>query len=376
MKKIAFSGSFDPITNGHLYVLKEGLEIAGKALLIIAVNPDKKTLFSAQERKEMIYQTLVENKIEHQVDILISKKEFVAQIALENDCQYLIRGIRNGIDFDYESLIQKANTEVLHGAKTIFIMPPRELESVSSSFIKNFIGPVGWHWYIQKFVSESVYRFIVKKYLFQYIQQYTKVPTEHLPSLISTLEQHYQEKNRFYHNLNHILHCYEELDWLASNYEISTEAIQDIGAAIFAHDIIYNAKQKQSDEELSAQWLLNYGKSLNINFESSAKLVSSTAYFSSNQPPSEDEKTQIMHSIDFAILGSQEEQYKIYQENIRQEYSYVDQKDYCIGRIQALHQLLKKTIYQSIYFSKYENQARKNIQYEISQLESQLKQHI
>lgn len=374
MKKIAFSGSFDPITNGHLYVLKEGLKIADKALLIIAVNPDKKTLFSAQERKEMIYQTLVENQTEHQVDILVSKKEFVAQIALENECQYLIRGIRNGIDFDYESLIQKANTEVLHGAKTIFIMPPRELESVSSSFIKNFIGPVGWHWYIQKFVSESVYRFIVKKYLFQYIQQYTKVPPEHITTLISTLEQHYQEKNRFYHNLDHILHCYEELDWLSSNYEISTETIQDIGTAMFAHDIIYNAKQKQSDEELSAQWLINYGKSLNLDFEVSAKLILSTAYFSSNQLSSEDEKTQIMHSIDFAILGAPEDQYKVYQKNIRQEYSYVDQKDYCIGRIQALNQLLKQTIYQSIYFSKYENKARKNIQHEILQLESQLKQ--
>ncbi len=164
MKKIAFSGSFDPITNGHMYVLKEGLLLADKVLLIIAVNPDKKTLFTEKERENMIYQTLLEHHIEDKVDILISKKEFVAQIALENDCQYLIRGIRNGVDFDYESLIQKANTEILQGAKTIFIMPPRELESVSSSFIKNFVGPVGWHWYVQKFVSQSVYRFIRKKY--------------------------------------------------------------------------------------------------------------------------------------------------------------------------------------------------------------------
>lgn len=367
MKKIAFSGSFDPITNGHMYVLKEGLLLADKVLLIIAVNPDKKTLFTEKERENMIYQTLLEHHIEDKVDILISKKEFVAQIALENDCQYLIRGIRNGVDFDYESLIQKANTEILQGAKTIFIMPPRELESVSSSFIKNFVGPVGWHWYVQKFVSQSVYRFIRKKYLAKYISQYSYVPEKNIPSLIATLEKHYEQENRFYHNLDHILHCYEELDWVVSQNSFSEKTLKDIGTAIFAHDILYNMHQDQTDEELSAQWLLQYGQELSLDFQSSAELIRSTAYFSSSESTL-DETTKLMHSIDFAILGKNAEQYTIYKNNIRKEYSVFSDQEYMEGRIKSLEKLLSKPIYQSPYFLKYENIAKTNLQNEIHDL--------
>ena len=121
----------------------------------------------------MIYQSLVEYGIEDKVEIVVSKNEYVAQSAIDFGCDYLIRGIRSAVDFDYESLIQKANTEVLDGAKTIFVMPPRDLESVSSSFIKNLVGPVGWHWNIKKFVSNAVYDALIKKYLMRCISKYT-----------------------------------------------------------------------------------------------------------------------------------------------------------------------------------------------------------
>jgi pantetheine-phosphate adenylyltransferase len=175
MKNIAFTGSFDPITKGHLWVAQEALELADKLILIIATNPAKKYYFTESERVLMIKESLKEYGIENKVDVVVVRNEYVSQVALDYDCKYLIRGLRSSIDFDYEAMIQKANTEVLDGAKTIFVMPPRDLESISSSFIKGLIGPVGWHWKIKNFVSKGVYDALIIKYLKESISKYTNL---------------------------------------------------------------------------------------------------------------------------------------------------------------------------------------------------------
>ncbi len=69
--------------------------------------------------------------------------DYTARAAKRHGIDYLIRGIRNTADFDYENLIQRANVDVLHGAKTIFVMPPRDLGSVSSSFVRGVTGAGG-----------------------------------------------------------------------------------------------------------------------------------------------------------------------------------------------------------------------------------------
>ncbi len=193
------------------------------------------------------------------------------------------------------------------------------------------------------------------------------MPEKNIPSLIATLEKHYEQENRFYHNLDHILHCYEELDWVVSQNSFSEKTLKDIGTAIFAHDILYNMHQDQTDEELSAQWLLQYGQELSLDFQSSAELIRSTAYFSSSESTL-DETTKLMHSIDFAILGKNAEQYTIYKNNIRKEYSVFSDQEYMEGRIKSLEKLLSKPIYQSPYFLKYENIAKTNLQNEIHDL--------
>lgn len=368
MKKIAFTGSFDPITKGHLWVVQEGLEIAEKVVLMIAVNPEKKYMFTEDERKKMIYQSLVEYGIEDKVEIVVSKNEYVAQSAIDFGCDYLIRGIRSAVDFDYESLIQKANTEVLGGAKTIFVMPPRDLESVSSSFIKNLVGPVGWHWNIKKFVSNAVYDALIKKYLMRCISKYTglNLNEESLNKLTETIIDKY--KDRTYHNINHIVHCYQELEWYLSNRTTDEKiAIEDVGLAILTHDIIYGEKAEKSDEELSAEWTKNYLKSIGVERDNVIEIILSTAHLSGKYSCDTLEK-QLMSSIDLAILGQREEIYQRYADGVRKEYSYVNDSDYSKGRVKALDYLMTLNLYSNQVFSKYEEKAKRNMKKEQSNL--------
>lgn len=364
MKKIAFTGSFDPITKGHLWVVQEGLEIAEKVVLMIAVNPSKKYMFSEQERKDMIFKSLVEYGIEDRVEIVLSKNEYVAQSARDFGCDYLIRGIRSFVDFDYESLIQKANTEVLGGAKTIFVMPPRDLESVSSSFIKNLLGPVGWHWNIKKFITNAVYDALIKNYLTTCVNKYTGLnltPKEQTDFIEKVLNEY---EGRPYHNIDHIVHCFQELEWFLSNAEKDHNInIQDVGLAIIAHDIVYGAKQNQLDEELSAQWLDNYLKRIGQERKSVIDIVLSTAHLSGKYKVDSPEK-ELMTSIDLAILGQPENIYKKYSDSVRKEYSFVNDNDYIDGRIKAISFLMGHKLFLNETFKKYEEKAKSNMEKE------------
>lgn len=370
MKKIAFTGSFDPITKGHLWVVQEGLEIAEKVVLMIAINPTKKYMFSEKERKDMIYKSLVEYGIEDRVEIVISRNEYVAQSAMDFDCQYLIRGIRSAVDFDYESLIQKANTEILGGAKTIFVMPPRDLESVSSSFIKNLVGPVGWHWNIKKFITDAVYDALIKKYLEECIKKYTGLDLDdnQREKLLTTVLQ--KHEHRSYHNIDHIVHCFQELEWFLSNAESNENInIQDVGLAILMHDIIYGEKQEKIDEELSATWLENYLNEINQFRQEPIDIVLSTAHLSGKYKVDTPEK-ELMTSIDLAILGQRDEIYQRYANGVRKEYSFVNDNDYVAGRIKAIDFLLGHKLFLNQTFNKYESRARKNMENEKTRLYS------
>lgn len=370
MKKIAFTGSFDPITKGHLCVVQEGLEIAEKVVLMIAVNPNKKYMFAEEERKEMIFKSLVEYGIEDKVEIVISRNEYVAQSAIDFGCDYLIRGIRSAVDFDYESLIQKANTEVLGGAKTIFVMPPRDLESVSSSFIKNLLGPVGWHWNIKKFITNAVYDALIRQYMSNCIDKYTGLilNKEEKEKFLNDVLKNYE--NRPYHNIDHIVHCFQELEWFLINNNRNEDInIQDVGLSIIAHDIIYGAKQKESDEELSAKWLENYLKTINQFRREPIDIVLSTAHLSGKYKVDTPEK-KLMTSIDLAILGQRKEIYERYANNVRKEYSFVNDNDYIQGRMKAIDFLSNQLLFLNETFSKYEEKAKDNMNKEKTNLYS------
>ena len=375
MKKVAFAGTFDPITDGHVWVIEEGLNIADEVVVMIAHNPKKKTMFTEFERKAMIDEVLREKNIDKRVTTVLIRNEYVAQAAAQYDCNYLIRGIRSALDFDYETLIQQTNTTVLKGAKTIFVMPPRDLESVSSSFVKSLVGSVGWHWYIKSFLPAPVYQAWLKKYLQGIVAELLDKNVwraEVQQKLLSEVFKRYGESDRVYHNLEHIVHCLQELEWLISNGNLSAEQIEKLVLSILTHDIIYNAKDKNhSDEELSAQWFSEFSKThLNQTFSEVEDMIRATGYLSGGKIAQTPEE-KILCSIDLAILAKQLDNYKWYANAVRKEYSFVSDNDFYKGRIHALETLLKRDrLYLSDEFSHYEQLARQNLQHEISYLKS------
>lgn len=372
MKKVAFAGSFDPITNGHLWVVEEGLQIAEEVVLFIAHNSNKNALFSLEEKEQMIKLALIERNIADKVQVVVLKNEYAAYAAIRYNCEFAIRGIRSAADFDYEALIQQTNRDIIHGVRTLFVMPPRDLESVSSSYIKSLMGPPGWHWKIKNFVPHSVYLALIKKYIAKTINSSSGFTNEIAKTqLINTVFEEY-ESGRYYHNLEHIAHCYQELEWLKSNYDIDQEIYQDIVVGIATHDLIYNAKDPiLSDEQLSATWIQDFLNKYNENRPEISNIVHSTEHLSGKYIITT-EKEKIMNSIDLAILAQPADIYNWYTKSIRKEYSDVPEQEFYKGRKKALETLLTKELYPSSYFSHYDNLAKHNIKQEILELEKKI----
>jgi pantetheine-phosphate adenylyltransferase len=115
MKKIAFSGTLDPITNGHMWVIGEARTMAEEVIVFLSENPFKKPQFGADQRKRVIEESVAQRGWSN-VRVLIVKGDYTARAAKQHGIDYLIRGIRSTADFDYENLIQQTNVALDHEA--------------------------------------------------------------------------------------------------------------------------------------------------------------------------------------------------------------------------------------------------------------------
>ena len=130
MKVAIYPGSFDPITNGHLEILKRALNIFDKVIMLVAVNPDKKTRFSAEERVAMIKEAVEDNRVE--VD---SSTGLTVEYAKKHGASHLIRGLRAVTDFEYEFSLASANDFIDSSIDTVFLMSKAEKSFINSSMI-------------------------------------------------------------------------------------------------------------------------------------------------------------------------------------------------------------------------------------------------
>jgi pantetheine-phosphate adenylyltransferase len=375
MKKIAFSGTLDPITNGHMWVIQEARELADEVIVFISENPSKKPLFSAELRKEIVLQS-AKAKGWNNVGVVTVQMDYTARAVKRSGIDYLIRGIRNTADFDYENLIQQANVELVGGAKTIFVMPPRDLGSVSSSFLRGLQGPIGWHWSIKKFLPEPAYRTWIYEWLRkewdslwqlsskdEFVQKDSRYWFEYLIG-----ENSYGSQNRHYHNLDHLVHGLTEINVWAANTSPDNSDVELAKKAFWFHDAVYKqGAQVPSNEEQSASlWL---SSQLDPSGSSGpAELIRATDHL---------QMTSIVHplrdvilSIDLSILGQPEDVYEEYAKAIRREYIVIDQLTYRTNRKLVLNHFLQKALKGELflepYFSSLYNQrAIENIEREL-----------
>jgi pantetheine-phosphate adenylyltransferase len=161
MKKAVYAGSFDPITNGHLWMIEQGARLFDVLVVAIGVNPDKSYTFSLQERMAMIEQA---TSTLPQITVDSFDQQFLVDFAYTVDAQYILRGIRNEADYAFERGMRHINEDLRAEIITVFMMPPREMAEVSSSFVRGLIGPKGWERVIQRYVPEATYQFLLQKF--------------------------------------------------------------------------------------------------------------------------------------------------------------------------------------------------------------------
>ena len=149
MKVAVYPGSFDPITNGHMDVLKRAVSIFDKVIVLVAINPDKRGRFSIEERVEMIKEA-TKDFPNVEVD---SYKGLTVKYAKDHNATHLIRGLRAVTDFEYEYQLASANALADNSIDMVFFMSRGETSNLTSSTImelaKNGVD-------VSKLVPESV----------------------------------------------------------------------------------------------------------------------------------------------------------------------------------------------------------------------------
>ncbi len=149
MKIAVFPGSFDPITVGHVSLVKRALPLFDKIVVAVGVNSQKQTLFSLEKRL-----TWLKAVFHHEPKIEIAQFEgLTAHFCNKIGAKYLLRGLRNASDFDYEKTISQLNHIVGHDLETVFLISLPEFSHISSTIVRELIKGNGD---VKQFVPNEV----------------------------------------------------------------------------------------------------------------------------------------------------------------------------------------------------------------------------
>ncbi len=136
MRKCVYPGSFDPISNGHVDLIKRASRLFDEVHVVVATNPQKKTAFSIEERIKMI-KDCVKNLTNV---VVIGYDGLVVQYCKENQIGVILRGMRNYSDYENEFALFQYNRDLYPGIETVLLMPTTKLQIVSSSAIKELVS--------------------------------------------------------------------------------------------------------------------------------------------------------------------------------------------------------------------------------------------
>jgi len=153
MRKCAYPGSFDPISNGHLDIIKRASKLFDEVHVIVGNNMLKKYIFSKDERIEMLKDCVkdIDNVKVIQYDGLVAK------YCKENNINIMVRGMRNYSDYENEFALFQYNRDIYPNIETVILMPTTKLQVVSSSSIKELLEfGVDISKYVPKCVAERI----------------------------------------------------------------------------------------------------------------------------------------------------------------------------------------------------------------------------
>ena len=135
MRRALYPGTFDPITNGHLDILKRALQLFDQIIVTVAINPKKTPLFSMEERTELIRQVLAEEIGDNRVRVE-AFDGLLIDFARKKQACAIIRGLRAVSDFEYELQMALMNRRLAEEVITVFLMPHENYSYLNSTIVK------------------------------------------------------------------------------------------------------------------------------------------------------------------------------------------------------------------------------------------------
>ena len=154
MKKILYSGTFDPLTKGHLDLIRRGSRLADQLVVGIIRNPNKTPMFSVEERKEMI-----EAEIADLPNVVVDSFEgLLVDYVKDNDIDAVLRGLRSTMDFEYEIQMAQVNAKLHREMETIFLMTDERYSYISSSVVREVYALGGD---ISDLVPKKIYEYMM-----------------------------------------------------------------------------------------------------------------------------------------------------------------------------------------------------------------------
>ncbi|NJW51841.1 pantetheine-phosphate adenylyltransferase [Salinimicrobium oceani] len=134
MKKAVFPGSFDPVTLGHTDIIDRALPLFDEIILAIGTNSDKEYMFSLEERVRFLEETY---KAESKIKVM-TYSGLTVDFCREQNAQFILRGLRNSIDLEYEKTIGQTNYK-MKGIETVFLLTSSGKSHISSTVVRDVI---------------------------------------------------------------------------------------------------------------------------------------------------------------------------------------------------------------------------------------------
>lgn len=154
MKKLLYSGTFDPLTKGHLDLIRRGSRLADELVVGIIRNPNKNPMFSIEERREMIEAETADLK-NVKVD---SFEGLLVDYVKANNIDAVLRGLRATMDFEYEIQMAQINSKLHKDMETVFLMTDERYSYISSSAVREVYSLGGE---ISELVPEKIYKYMI-----------------------------------------------------------------------------------------------------------------------------------------------------------------------------------------------------------------------
>jgi len=367
-----YAGSFDPVTNGHLDIIRRASNLFDKVIIAVGINANKKYTFSTEDRIKMIKDLVGLNPKSGSLDHLIYRPVSNASvISMDNDllvhfaksvnATHIVRGIRSHKDFDDESLMQRINKDIDPSVETVFFIPNKEFIDVSSSLVKALVGPKYWHYIIVKYVPGNVLEQLAKK-------EFKKICTE-LGLNESGTEQvwkKYVVHPRYYHNPLHILDVFSDLNTYSGLF------LDDLNAAKYAllfHDV-EDTEAKSFEFFNAANYITFINKAMTYGEKAFINKVKSLIMATDHSRTDFDtfsNSEKLVHDLDLMILASDQIIYDQYAADVEKEYTSkgkISKKEYYEGREKVLQMFLKReegSLFLHEAFKELEEKARNNM---------------